>query len=56
LKRYQIDISNDVLTALQYSKWESPKQGDAAFHRSTVHLIATPQQSLMAAANWAESK
>jgi hydroxypyruvate reductase len=56
LKRYQIDISNDVLTALQNSKWESPKQGDAAFHRSTVHLIATPQQSLMAAANWAESK
>jgi hydroxypyruvate reductase len=56
LQRYQIEISIDVLKALQESKWESPKPGDAAFERSTVHLIATPQQSLLAAASLAESK
>ena len=56
LQRYQIEISSDVLKALQESKWESPKPGDAAFERSTVHLIATPQQSLLAAASLAESK
>ena len=56
LKRYQIEISSAVLAALQNSNWESPKPGDAAFDRSTVHLIATPQQSLLAAASLAESK
>jgi hydroxypyruvate reductase len=56
LKRYQIEISNDVLTAIQNSQWESPKPNDAAFLRSSVHLIATPQQSLLAAASLAESK
>jgi len=56
LKRYQIDISSEVLAALQNSAWESPKPGHAAFQRSTVHLIATPHQSLMAAASLAESK
>ena len=56
LKRYQIEISNDVLTALQNATWESPKPNDPAFQRSTVHLIATPQQSLLAAASLAESK
>ena len=30
---------------------ETPKPGDAAFARSSVHLIATPQQSLEAAAD-----
>jgi hydroxypyruvate reductase len=56
LQRYQIEISSDVLNALQASKWESPKPGDLAFASSTVHLIATPQQSLLAAASLAESK
>jgi hydroxypyruvate reductase len=56
LQRYQIDISNVVLKALQDSTWESPKPGDPAFAKSTVHLIATPQQSLLAAASLAESK
>ena len=56
LKRYQIDISSEVLVALQNSTWESPEPGHAAFQRSKVHLIATPHQSLLAAASLAESK
>jgi hydroxypyruvate reductase len=56
LRRYQIEISSEVLKALQDASWESPKPGDQAFETSTVHLIATPQQSLLAAASLAESK
>ncbi len=56
LKRYRIEISPAVLTALESAEWESPKPGDAAFQETTVHLIATPQQSLLAAAAWAEAK
>ena len=56
LQRYQIEISSDVLKALQDSTWESPKPGDRAFERSAVHLIATPQQSLLSAAALAESQ
>jgi len=56
LMRYHIEISNDVLAALQNATWESTKPKDPVFQRSTVHLIATPQQSLLAAASLAESK
>jgi hydroxypyruvate reductase len=41
---------------LESAAWESPKPGDAMFENTSVHLIATPQQSLMAAAALAESK
>ncbi len=56
LQRYQIEIPPGVLVALQAGQWESPKPGDTAFQTADVHLIATPQQSLMAAAALAESK
>jgi len=56
LQRYQIDIPPVALMALQSGAWESPKPGDARLSNTTVHLIATPRQSLMAAAALAESK
>jgi glycerate 2-kinase len=56
LQRYNIEMSNDVRRALASAAWESPKPGDAAFQNTSVHLIATPQQSLMAAAALAEAK
>jgi glycerate 2-kinase len=39
-----------VLKALQSGELETPKPGDALFANNTVHMIATPQQSLEAAA------
>ena len=56
LQRYNIEISAAVKQALESGAWESPKPGDAMFANTSVHLIATPQQSLMAAAALAESK
>jgi len=52
LARYRIDLPAGIRHALQQGALETPKPGpmwDA--HR--VHLIATPQQSLQAAADWA---
>ncbi|TAG33979.1 MAG: glycerate kinase [Polaromonas sp.] len=50
LKRYGIDVPAAVLTQLQSGALETPKPGDAVFGGHEVHLIATPQQSLEAAA------
>ncbi len=50
LKRYAVDLPPPVLAQLQSGALETPKPGDAAFNGHRVHLIATPQQSLEAAA------
>ena len=50
LKRYDIDVPAAVLAQLESGAFETPKPGDAAFNGYEVHLIATPQQSLEAAA------
>ncbi|APW38657.1 glycerate kinase [Rhodoferax koreense] len=50
LQRYAIDIPAPVLAQLQDGSLETPKPGDPAFEGHAVHLIATPQQSLEAAA------
>ena len=50
LDRYQIGIPESVRAALQAGELETPKPGDARFEGHEVHLIATPQQSLEAAA------
>ncbi|WP_057093174.1 glycerate kinase [Comamonas thiooxydans] len=50
LDRYQIGIPDSVRAALQAGELETPKPGDARFEGHEVHLIATPQQSLEAAA------
>ena len=50
LKRYGIAVPAAVLAQLTSGALETPKPGDAAFEGNTVHMIATPQQSLEAAA------
>ena len=50
LKRYNIEVPAAVLAQLESGAMETPKPGDAAFNGHEVHLIATPQQSLEAAA------
>ena len=50
LKRYGIDVPAAVLTQLENGALETPKPGDAVFSGHEVHMIATPQQSLEAAA------
>ena len=44
-----------VLKALQSGQLETPKPGDVIFANNTVHMIATPQQSLQAAATAARA-
>jgi hydroxypyruvate reductase len=55
LARYQIEIPPAVQAQLHSGALETLKPGDAAFARSSVHLIATPQQSLDAAAEAARA-
>ena len=50
LKRYSIEVPPDVRAQLESGALETPKPGDDAFNGHEVHLIATPQQSLEAAA------
>ena len=50
LKRYGIKVSDAVLKQLESGELETPKPGHDAFKGHEVHLIATPQQSLQAAA------
>ncbi len=48
--RYQIAVPEGVLERLRSQALETPKPGDAVFSGHAVHMIATPQQSLEAAA------
>ena len=50
LKRYGIDVPVAVLADLESGALETPKPSNKAFAGHEVHLIATPQQSLEAAA------
>jgi glycerate 2-kinase len=50
LQRYGIDIPPAARAGLESGAFETPKPGDAAFAGHEVHMIATPQQSLEAAA------
>jgi len=50
LRRYAIDVPLAIAQALERGELETPKPGDPRFASHTVHLIATPQQSLEAAA------
>jgi glycerate 2-kinase len=59
LERYGIDLPGQVADLLRSGALETPKPGDPAFshegHPHPVHLIATPQQSLQAAADEARA-
>lgn len=50
LDRYQISVPDSVRAALEDGSLETPKPGDPRFAGHEVHMIATPQQSLDAAA------
>jgi hydroxypyruvate reductase len=50
LRRYGIEVPAAARAGLESGAFETPKPGDAAFAGHALHLIATPQQSLEAAA------
>jgi hydroxypyruvate reductase len=50
LARYAIDVPRAARAGLESGEFESPKPGDPRFSGNRVHLIATPWQSLEAAA------
>ena len=50
LARYGIEIPAAARVGLESGAFETPKPGDAVFARNEVHMIATPLQSLHAAA------
>ncbi|MBC7379915.1 MAG: glycerate kinase [Burkholderiaceae bacterium] len=50
LQRYGIAVPGAIMSLLEQGALETPKPGDAAFDGHEVHTIATPQQSLEAAA------
>ncbi|MBC7610000.1 MAG: glycerate kinase, partial [Polaromonas sp.] len=55
LHRYGIEVPASVLADLESGALETPKPGDAAFTGHEVHMMATPQQSLEAAAQAARA-
>ncbi len=55
LQRYAIDVPNAVSQALQSGAWETPKPGSPVFEGHSVHMTATPQQALEAAADAARA-
>ena len=50
LQRYGIEVPGAIMSLLEQGALETPKPGDPLFGRHQVHLIATPQRSLEAAA------
>ncbi len=55
LKRYRIDVPAQVLQRLVSGDLETPKPTDALWAGHGLHLIATPRQSLQAAAQAARA-
>jgi hydroxypyruvate reductase len=55
LERHAIAVPARIRADLENGALETPKPGDAAFAGHEVHLVATPQQSLDAAAGLARS-
>ena len=50
LQRYAIEVSGDLVQRLQRDELETPKPGVSGLAGNDVHLVATPQQALEAAA------
>lgn len=55
LRRYSIHVPDHVMTQLEQSLLETPKPGETIFTGHELHLVATPQQALEAAARTARS-
>jgi len=55
LARYAIAVAPAIRAALENGRLETPKPDDPVFAGNEVHLVATPQQSLDAAAALARS-
>ena len=55
LDKYAIAVPDGVREALQAGRWETPKPGDALWQHHHHHMIATPAQSLEAAAESARA-
>jgi len=55
LQRYGIEVPGAIMSLLEQGALETPKPGDDVFAGHAVHLIATPQQSLEAAAEAARA-
>ena len=55
LQRYGIELPPALMQALQAGRLETPKPGDAVFARTDVRMMATPMQSLQAAAELARA-
>ena len=55
LQRYGINVPGAIMSLLEQGALETPKPGDALFNGHEVHLIATPRQSLQAAAEAARA-
>jgi len=55
LRRHGIDLPPAVRAQLETGALETPKPGDPRLRRTETHLIATPQQSLEAAAEAARA-
>ena len=55
LRRYAIALPQSLVQALERADLETPKPGDPVFQGHEVHMIATPQQSLEAAADAART-
>ena len=55
LERYRIDLPDAVKAALQSGALETPKPGNTLFAGHQVRMMATPQQSLQAAADLAKA-
>jgi hydroxypyruvate reductase len=50
LKRWKIDVPAAIREGLESGRLETPKPGDACFANTSLHMTATPLQSLEAAA------
>lgn len=55
LKKYKIEIPDNILQHLESGAGETPKPGDARFARNEHHVIATAQHALEAAAEKARA-
>ncbi|GEQ78136.1 hydroxypyruvate reductase [Comamonas testosteroni] len=56
IRRYRIAVPNSIEEALISGTLETPKPSASCFKDSEVHVIATPHQSLVAAAELAQSQ